>query len=123
MVDLRIDVAVVLEEIQPTVVVVIEEAGSEPQIGERSVGDPGGRRDLGKNVAAQAAPQVVRPFGEVRYKEARPSLVEVVAKVDSHGRHGSGVLRVGDASGRTDVGERAVAIVVQEPGGLAVIAD
>ena len=84
---LRIDVAVCDEKVQPSVVVVVEEASTETEHIVGGDGDAGLIADLDEGALSIVVPEMVRGFLEIGYVEIEPAIVVIVAKRDTHGGH------------------------------------
>src|SRR4030095_13727360 len=108
--DFRIHVAVREEQIEPAVVVEIDERGAPPE-------PPRVQADAGREGAILAEPvagvgiQRRRIAGEVRLEDVQGAVAIVVADRDAHAGLRLAVLAVGAARADGDVGERAVVIV------------
>ena len=113
-VNLRIYVAVGDEEIEATVVVVVEKARSPAQQLDCGRGEAGRGRDVGETHAALVAVERVRLGKKVGYVQVGIAILIVVAKVRAHARFDVAIAVVRHAGDEGDVLEGAVALVLEE---------
>ena len=78
MLDFRIHVTVGDEEVEPTIVVIVDESAAKAQYFARRKGDPRLIADLVKVALSGVVPQMVRAFLEVRNIEIQPTVVIIV---------------------------------------------
>src|SRR4029079_12770773 len=98
-----VDVAVDEEEIEPSVVIEIDERGA-PAEPARVHADARGKRAVVAQAAAAVLVERRRVAGEVRLEDVHRAVAIVVADGDAHARLRLAVLAVGAARGDGDVG-------------------
>src|SRR5579872_4399727 len=110
------------EDIRPTVAVVINEAGTEPEIAERGGAHPGRHRDVAERTALIV---VERPrlLAESADDEVLAAVMVVVGEVHSHSRSRATVLPERHACGEGSVGERSITVVMPEEVRRLVVRD
>src|SRR6202022_1478254 len=118
-----IHVAVGNKNIQPAIVVVVEEAPAKAQDVMRRSSNPGAVAHLVKETLAVVLPKVIGGPLEIRNVQVQPAVVFKVSQRDAHGRHGQPLTGQGHAADQPYLFEGAIALVVVEIGVGAVVSD
>src|ERR1700676_1491326 len=122
-VDLRIDVAVGDEKIEPGVIVHVEESRAPAYVGIAGLADAGSPTDVVETLRAHIAIERVGLLLEVRDEKAEAAAVVVIAPIDAHVAEFQAVATEGYAGKHAHVGEGAVVIVVVEIVGDGIVGD
>ena len=123
LVHLRVDVAVDHEQVEPAVVVVVEEAVAPADKGDGGLRDAGLVADVGETVVAVVVVEHLVVVAEVGDEKADLAVVLIVAGSDAHGGDLAAVFIQREAGDVALVVEGAVALVDVEEVGLGVVAD
>ncbi len=99
------------EQVLPSVVVVIEEAGAPTGVSERRAAQSGLVGHIRERAVAVVLEQHVALVRQIRDNDVRPAVVVEVGEVRAHPSEGLAVLVVADAGGERNVCECAVAVV------------
>ena len=122
-VDLGVDVAVGGEEVEPAVVVVVEEGGAPAEEGNGGFGDAELVADVGEVAVAVVVVEDLVVVGEGGVVEVDAAVVEVVAGGDAHAGGFAAAFVEGVTAGVACVFEGAVALVEVEVVGGTVVRD
>src|SRR5229473_176504 len=122
-VDLRIDVAVGDENVEPGVVVHVEESGAPAHVGIAGLADAGSPTDVVETLRTHVAIEGVGLLFEVGDEEAEAAAMVVIAPVDAHVAELHAFAAEGHAGEHAHVGEAAVVIVVVEIVGNGIVGD
>ena len=122
LVHLGIDVAVGEEDVEPAVVVEVDEPGA-PAEPPRVEAEAAGERPVLAEAVPEVGVQRRRVAGEVGLDDVEGAVAIVVADADAHARLRLAVLAVGAAGADADVGERAVVVVAIERARVRIVRD
>ena len=113
LIDLRIDVAVDLNDIGPAVVVVVDEAAAPRHI---VVVDPdsGVEGEIAEGAVAVVVVEVAGVIGEVSLEDIEPAVAVVVGHADAHAGLLVPIVVVGAAGHYGDIGKRPVMVVLEQ---------
>src|SRR2546430_5653090 len=114
--DLRINVAVGNEQVQPSVIVVIEKASPEAEHIMRGTGNTGLITDFVEKSFAIVVPEVVGRSLEIGDIEIKPAIIVIVTQRNAHRRHHSSLGSKRHPAGDSDLFKSAVVLVVVEIG-------
>src|ERR1044072_3798992 len=112
--QLRINMTVDDQQIDPTVVVVVKELGSPADIGKTNGSYFGRIRDIGKRTATIVMVGRVVVVIEVGYKQVQLAVVLVIAQSHSHASLFPAIFVDCRAGGKSNILESAVTVVVIE---------
>ena len=119
--DLRVEVAVGQEEVEPAVQVVVEVEGAEGQGEQGLAAEVGDRGDVDEELVALVPVERHHLVGEVADDDRRAAAAVVVGGVDPHAAAGDAGLGERHAGGDADLLEGAVALVAVEEVRLRVV--
>ena len=120
LVHLGIDVAVGEEDVEPAVVVEVDEPGA-PAEPSRVEAEAAGERPVLAEAVTEVGVQRRRVAGEVRLDDVEGAVAIVVADADAHAGLRLAVLAVGAAGADADVRERAVVVVAIERARVRIV--
>src|SRR6266571_6309417 len=122
LVDLRIDVAVHLEDVNPPVVVEVDKAATPAKkAGVHSDTPP--KCDLFKSAFARVLVEVGGVAGKVGFEYIEPAVPVIVSGGNAHSRLRLAVLTVSAPGLNTHVGKGAVVVVAIQGAGIGVVGD
>ena len=122
LVDLRIDVAIDLDDVGPAVVVVVDKPAAPCDIIVVDA-DAGVERQIGESSVAVVVIEVAGVVGEVGLEDIEPAVAVVVGHGHAHACLLVAVVVVGAAGHDGDIGKRAVVVVLEQDARLGVDRD
>ena len=120
--DFRINVTVDLQDVGPTVVVVVDKTAAPRDILIVDA-DAGREGDVGEGAVAVVVIEVAGVVGEICLENIEPAVAIVVGDADAHAGLLVAVFAVGDARDDSNIGERAVVIVAEQNARLRIDGD
>src|SRR4029077_14417223 len=117
--NLRVDVAIDLNDVGPAVIVVIDEAAAPRDILIVDA-NPGGKGSVAEGSIAVVVIEVAGVVGEVCFENVEPAIAVVVGHAHAHAGLLVAILAVGDAGDDGLVGKGAVVIVAEQDAGLRI---
>ena len=121
-IDFGVDVPVELDEVGPSVVVVVDESATPGDVAIVDA-DAGGEGDVGVCSVAVVVVEVAGVVDEVGFEDIEPAIAVVVGDGDAHACLLVSIVVVGASGHDGDVGECAVVVVLEEDAGLGVDGD
>ena len=108
-----------LDDVCPSVIVVIDEAAAPGHISIVDA-DAGGERDVTEGAVSVVVIKVAGIIGEVGFEDVEPAIAIVVGDGDAHSGLFLTVLAVGDAGHDGNIGEGPIVVVAEENAWLGI---
>src|ERR1700744_3642750 len=118
-VDFGIDMTVDLDDVLPSVVVIIDKPATPRDVTIVNP-NPGGKGDVAEGSVAVVVVQVARVIGKVGLEDIEPSVTVVVRDGDAHPGLFVAVVVVGATRHDGDIREGAVMVVLEQNAGFGI---